>query len=165
MQSRDDLHKLERLEVASEAAIKTFEACVDFGKTDTTALLATVSEYLAGLDPKMLERVTGLKEGILLKTKFLPTVADFHELVKELEAKDIQFKPHTHYRYLEPDNSTEETPLERRKQVVINALGYNPQDRKGRALGAEHAMPLDPKVVAAVTASYDAAEARKRKTA
>jgi hypothetical protein len=56
-QSRDDLHKLERLEAASEAAIKAFEACVDFGKADTTALLATVSEYLAGLDPTMLARV------------------------------------------------------------------------------------------------------------
>ena len=44
MQSRDDLHKLERLEAASEAAIKTFEACVDFGKADTTALLATAMD-------------------------------------------------------------------------------------------------------------------------
>lgn len=160
-QSRDDLHKLERLEVASEAAIKTFEACVDFGKTDTTALLATVSEYLAGLDQAMLERVTGLREGILLKTKFLPTVADFHALVKELEAKDNQFISHTHYHKLESFD-VEQPPLDRRKQVVMETLGYNPQDRKGRGLEPEYAMALDPRIVAAVSASYDDAMARKK---
>ena len=35
---------------------------------------------------------------ILLKAKYLPTVSDFHALVKELEAKDNQFRPHTSYR-------------------------------------------------------------------
>ena len=118
-QSRNDLQKLERLEAASEAAIKTFEACVDFGKVDTDALLATVSEYLAGLDPTMLARVTGLKEGVLLKTKFLPTVADFHALVKELEAKDSQFRPaHTTWKRFDPDNfENEKTPEQRREFI------------------------------------------------
>jgi len=149
-----------RLKEANEAANKVFKACVDFDKS-TPELLAAVSEYLATLEPTMLRRVTTLKEGILLKTKFLPTVADFHALVKELEAKDTQFKPHTHYKVLE-SYDVEQPPLERRKQVVMDALGYNPQDRKSKPMEAEYAMPLDPKIVEAVTASYDAAMARKK---
>jgi hypothetical protein len=98
------LPKLLRLKEANEAASKVCKGCVDFGKTSEETLaaaLAIVAEYLAGLSPEMLGRVTSLQEGILLKSKFMPTVADYHALVQELEAKDRQFKPaHTSYRKL-----------------------------------------------------------------
>jgi hypothetical protein len=96
MQSTSELHNLKRLKEASDAAKRVCKGCVDFGKTDEKtyqASLALVTEYLAGLAPEMLRRVTSLAEGILLKSKFMPTVADYHALVKELEAKDNQFKP------------------------------------------------------------------------
>jgi len=109
-----------RLRDANEAANKVFKACVDFDKS-TPEMLAAVSEYLATLSPEMMRRVTTLREGILLKTKYLPTVADFHALVKELEAKDNQFKSaHTTYRRLSPDNFENEKTPEQRKAFIAS---------------------------------------------
>lgn len=87
---------------ANQAANRVFKGTVDFERS-TPELLALVTEYLATLTPEMMRRVTSLQEGILLRSKFLPTVADFHALVKELEENDNRFKrSHTHYQYFQP---------------------------------------------------------------
>ena len=124
VQSTLELQQLERLKEANEAAIKVCKGCVDFGKTSKDsfeAALALVTEYLAGLSPEMMRRVTMLGEGILLKSKFIPTVADYHALVLELQAKDVQFKPaHTHYRRFDPDNFVDEKTPEQRREFIKN---------------------------------------------
>ena len=101
------MQKLHKLKDANDAAIKVCKGCIDFGKITKEsyeAALALVTEYLAGLSPEMLRRVTSLQEGILLKSKFMPTIADYHALVQELEAKDNQFRPaHTSYRRFSSD--------------------------------------------------------------
>jgi hypothetical protein len=101
-QSTRSLSELEHLKKANEAANRVFKASLDFHKS-TPELLAVVTEYLASLSPEMLGRVTSVSEGIHLKTKFIPTVFDFHTLVMELEEKDNRFKrSHTHYQYFRP---------------------------------------------------------------
>lgn len=105
--------------------------------------------------------VTNPATGIATVSRFLPSVADIHEFLRKERERHEQYRPHTHYKVLESFD-VEQPPLERRKQVVMDALGYNPQDRKGRGMEPEYAMPLDPKIVEAVTASYEAAQDRKR---
>jgi len=120
-----------------------------------------MAECLVGLTPEEFAVVTNPSTGIATISKFLPSVADIHDFLRKEQARHEQFRPHTFYKKIELFD-VEQPPLERRKEVVMNVLGYNPQDRKGRAMEPEYAMPLDPKIVEAVTASYDAAQARKR---
>lgn len=104
--------------------------------------------------------VTNPATGIATVSRYLPSVADIHDFLRKEQARHEQYRPHTFYKKLESFD-VEQPPLERRKQVVMETLGYNPQDRKGRGLEPEYAMPLNPDMVAAVSASYDAAMARK----
>ena len=119
-----------------------------------------MAECLASLTPEEFSVVTNLSTGIATVSKYLPSVADIHEFLRREQARHEQYQPHTFYKKLEPLD-VEQPPLERRKQVVKEVLGYDPQNRRGRGMGPEFAMPLDPKIVAAVDASYEAAQSRK----
>ena len=132
----------------------------DYGKAPPDYLVA-MAECLAGLTTEEFSVVTNPSTGIATVSRFLPCVADIHEFLRKEQARHEQFKPHTHYRRLEPFD-VEQPPLERRKQVVMETLGYNPQDRKSKRMESEYAMPLDPKMVEAVTASFEAAQDSKR---
>lgn len=106
----------------------------DFGKT-TPVQMAALVQYLDGLDPAMAERLLTLPDGIQTKTKFIPSIADLAALKAELEARDNQFRPApTHYRKFTPQDEPEieVPPLDRRKQVVAEVLGYDPQDARSR---------------------------------
>lgn len=120
-----------------------------------------MAECLASLTPEEFSEVTNPSTGIATVSKYLPSVADIHEFLRKEQARHESFKPHTHYKVLESFD-VEQPPLERRKQVVKEVLGYDPQNRKGRGLGPEYAMPLDPKIVEAVTASFEAANLMRK---
>lgn len=117
--------RLRKLSDANEAATRVAKACVDFGKIAQEvhqAQLAAVTEYLAKIPETMMRRLTTLDEGILLKSKFMPTVADYEALRRELEAKEREYQPsHTSYRRLTAADKIEpDTPedVQRRKDFI-----------------------------------------------
>ena len=113
----------------------------DYGKAPADYLVA-LADCLANLTEAELAFVMHPQTGIAARSKFLPSVAEIHELLKDEGAQHEQFKPaHTTYHRFKPEPEfTPELP-ERRKQVVIDALGYNPQDRKRKndRTGIRHA--------------------------
>lgn len=120
-----------------------------------------MAECLSGLTPEEFAVVTNPATGIATVSRFLPSVADVHEFLRNERARHEQFKPHTHYKVLESFD-VEQPPLERRKKVVMEALGHNPQDRKSKPMEPEYAMPINPDVAERVLASYEASQAGKR---
>lgn len=147
----------ESLGYATETAKRMLKVYPDYSKSPPDYLAAIVS-ILSTYPRHTQNRLADLKTGIPGKCTYLPTVAD---IVKLAESYESARPSHTFYKKFEPDNFKEE-PLDHRKRVVMETLGYNPQDRKGRGMEPEYAMPLNPDVVAAVEASYEAAQSRKR---
>lgn len=76
--------------------------------------------------------VTDPRNGVASRCQYLPTIADLHALLRERKEKAEQFKPaHTNYRRLNEDKGPwdQETDFERKRRVVTECLGYNPDDR------------------------------------
>jgi hypothetical protein len=70
--------------------------------------------------------------GVLARTKFLPTFADVAAVLQDHKNKQEQFKPaHTTYRRIEDERGPwdDETDTERKARVVRELLGYNPMER------------------------------------
>lgn len=89
-------------------------------------------ETLSHLTPEELAWVTDPRDGVHTRCKFLPTPADVFELIREKQAIREKINPRTSWQRLTPDAEIEdyEPDVERRKRIVKEALGYDPQDRK-----------------------------------
>lgn len=107
------------------------------GRPDTNAenpkYLAEMVEALSWLTPEEHAWLAHPREGLQTVCKFLPTPADVHTFLRERRARAEQFKPApTAYRKIEDDPNApwnRETDAERKKRVVRELLGYDPEGR------------------------------------
>lgn len=103
----------------------------DYGK-ESPDYAVGLTETLSHLTEEELAWVTNPREGLATVCKFLPTPADVHEFIRAKRAKLDEFKPaHTNYARLndKPGPWDKETDFERKKRVVMECLGYNPEQR------------------------------------
>lgn len=88
-----------------------------------------ITETLSHLSDQELAWLTDTRNGLQTVCKYLPTAADVHDFLRDKRAKLEQFKPAaTHYHKAEPLTGPwdQETDYERKRRVVREALGYNP---------------------------------------
>ena len=103
----------------------------DYGK-ESPDYAVGLTETLSYLTDEELAWITNPRDGLATVCKFLPTAADVHEFIRNKRAKLDEFKPaHTNYRRLNDEKGPwdAETDFERKKRVVMECLGYNPDDR------------------------------------
>lgn len=104
------------------------------GRPDTRVenpkYLGEMVECLAWLSPVELAWLVDPRTGLQTTLKYLPTPADVHTFIRETRARKEQFvPPPTGWRKIEDDPDApwnRETDFERKKRVVREALGYNP---------------------------------------
>lgn len=104
------------------------------GRPDTNAenskYLAEMVECLAWLSPEELSWLVHPRTGLQTTLKYLPTPADVHTFIRETRARKEQFvPPPTGWRKIADDPNApwnRETDAERKKRVVREALGYDP---------------------------------------
>lgn len=104
----------------------------DTGK-EAPEYLAGMVQCLAWLTPEEHAWLTHPRDGLHTVCKFLPTAADVHEFLRSKRARAEQFQPaSTAWRKIEEDPDApwnQETDAERKKRVVEELLGYNPDER------------------------------------
>lgn len=102
-----------------------------------------MTEYVATLTDAEIALVLHPKTGVVVRCEFLPKIADLAKIVDEPrlkaeaeEASRAQFRNHPNSGYRrfseEPEEEVDVPPLDRRKQVVAEVLGYDPQDARSR---------------------------------
>lgn len=95
--------------------------------------LAGMVEVLAHLTDEELGWLTHPRDGLHTVCKYLPTPADVHEFLRERRARIEQFRPApTAWRKIEDDPDApwnRETDAERKRRVVRETLGYDPDAR------------------------------------
>jgi len=109
------------------------------GRPDTSVenpkYLGEMVECLAWLSPQEMDWLVHPRTGLQTVCKFLPTPADVHTFVREARAHKEQFVPApTAYRKIEDDPTApwnQETDSERKRRVVRQWLGYDPDGRDG----------------------------------
>ena len=87
------------------------------------------TDSLCYLSDEELAWIADPRDGLATVCKYIPTIADVHEFLRSKRAKLEQFKPApTHYHKAEPLTGPWdlETDYERKRRVVREALGYNP---------------------------------------
>jgi hypothetical protein len=90
-----------------------------------------IIECLSDLAVNDFLSVTNPRTGIHTICKFLPSVAEVHEFIRLEHERRDQFKPaHTTYHRFAAEPEIDIPPLERRKQVVRETLGYDPQHQR-----------------------------------
>lgn len=108
----------------------------DYGKAPPEYVV-NLAESLSYLSDEELAVVLHPLNGVIARTKFLPTFADIAAFLQEHKSRQEQFKPtHTTYRRLNDDAPgpwDEETDYERKARVVQELLGYNPLERGVKA--------------------------------
>lgn len=85
-----------QMDTARKAAKKILTSYPDYGKAPSEYGV-NLTEYLSYLNDDEMAVVMHPKHGITAKTSYLPTNADIQALLREHEAKQQQFKSHTHY--------------------------------------------------------------------
>lgn len=114
--------------MAAESLETLLKARPENGKEDPDYILAMV-ESLSWLTPEEHEWLTHPREGLQTVCKFLPTPADVHEFLRARRARQEAVRPApTTYRRLAEESGPwdQETDFERKKRVVRECLGYNP---------------------------------------
>jgi hypothetical protein len=120
------------------------------GRPDTNAenpkYLAEMVESLAHLSDEELAWLTHPRDGLHTVCKFLPTPADVHEFLRNRRARAEQFQPAPtswHKIVDDPDAPwNRETDADRKRRVVAEKLGYDP-DRHGARAGRNVVPPSD----------------------
>lgn len=99
-------------------------------KVENPKYLGEMVECLAWLSPEELAWLADPRTGLQTTLKYLPTPADVHTFIRETRARKEQFvPPPTGWRKIADDPDApwnRETDVERKKRVVREALGYNP---------------------------------------
>lgn len=127
-----------------KAGLKALKALL-VGRPETNAenpsYLQEMVEVLAYLTDEELAILTHARTGLQTTLKFLPTPADVHAFLRDARARMEAVRPApTNYRKLHPDdpkapwNAPAETDAERKKRVVREYLGYDPDRAPARAL-------------------------------
>lgn len=127
------------------ASLETLlKARPDTGKEDPEYLAAMVKS-LSWLTPEEHAWLTHPREGLQTVLKFLPTPADVHEFLRAKRERVEAVRPvPTTYRKLadEPGPWDRETDFERKRRVVQQCLGYNP-DARSKTAARTLEMPSD----------------------
>lgn len=95
----------------------------DYNKAPPEYLL-TLTELLGSYDDETVARLVDMRTGIPSRCKFLPTVADIVEFVKEIEDRKHQFvSPPSVYKKFPPAPDYDESPEEmKRRRGFIERL-------------------------------------------
>lgn len=104
------------------------------GRPDTSVenskYISEMVECLAWLSPEELSWLVHPRTGLQTTLKYLPTPADVHTFIRETRARKEQFvPPSTAWHKIADDPNApwnRETDVERKKRVVREALGYDP---------------------------------------
>lgn len=90
-------------------------------------------ETLAHLTEEQLAVLSHPVTGLQTVLKYLPTPADVHTFLREKEERRRQFEPApSHWKKIEEDPNApwnKETDAEKKRRVVRELLGYDPDDR------------------------------------
>lgn len=119
---------VERMEAGKRAAKKLISSFPDYGKAPPEYVV-NLAESLSYLNEEELAVVLHPLNGVVARTKFLPTFADISAVLVEHRNRQEQFKPaHTQYKRLTEESGPwdKETDFERKARVVRELLGYNP---------------------------------------
>lgn len=113
---------------SSRTAVKKLLALYpDYGKAPPEYVIG-FAEALSHFTASELALLMDPRKGLAARCKFLPTVADAHEIIREERERAERFKPApTAYKRLgpEPGPWDHESP-EHRRRVVLEKLGYVP---------------------------------------
>lgn len=131
---------LTRFEKPSAERLAAARDCLKLllkGRPDTNAenpqYLAEMVECLGYLSDDELATLANPRDGLQTVCKFLPTPADVHGFLRERRERLEAVRPaSTTYRRLNGDDAgpwDQETDFERKKRVVEELLGYNPDER------------------------------------
>lgn len=118
--------------MAAESLETLLKARPENGKEDPDYIVAMV-ESLSWLTPEEHGWLTHPRTGLQTVCKFLPTPADVHEFLRERRAKlEAVLPAATTYRRLNEETGPwdQETDYERKKRVVRELLGYDPDRRQ-----------------------------------
>lgn len=143
--------------MAAESLETLLKARPETGKEDPDYLAALV-ESLAWLTPEEHAWLTSPREGLHTVLKYLPTPADVHEFIREKRARLEAVKPaQTTYRRLNEEHGPwdQETDYERKKRVVAELLGYNP-DEVGKPAKARTLTPPTAEDLASLKTNFPA---------
>jgi len=124
-----------RMAAAVESYRKLIRGRPESGKESSDYAVA-MTEALAHLTPEEHGWLTDPRDGLATVCKYLPTVADVHEFLRNKRAKQEQFKPaHTSWKRLGDEHGPWdlESDADRKKRVVREALGYDPENRQAPA--------------------------------
>jgi hypothetical protein len=119
------------MDAGRKAAKKILSGFPDYGKAPPEYVV-NLAESLSYLNDEELAVVLHPLNGVLARTKFLPTFADIAAVLQDHKNRQEQFKPaHTQYKRLADERGPwdEETDWERKARVVQDLLGYNPLER------------------------------------
>lgn len=97
--------------------------------------VAEMVEVLSWLSPEEHGWLMHPRDGLHTVCKFLPTPADVHEFLRARRAKAQQFETYTTWHKAETQRGPwdEETDYDRKKRVVRDLMGYDPDARQGNA--------------------------------
>ena len=118
----------DRMEAGRRAAKKILSGFPDYGKAPPEYVV-NLAESLSYLNDEELAVILHPINGVLARTKFLPTFADISAVLVDHRSRQEQFKPaHTQYKRLNEESGPwdRETDYERKARVVRELLGYNP---------------------------------------
>lgn len=119
----------EQLRLATDALKLLLKGRPDT-KVENPKYLGEMVECLAWLSPEELAWLVDPRTGLQTTLKYLPTPADVHTFIRETRARKEQFvPPPTAWRKIEDDPDApwnRETDVERKKRVVRELLGYDP---------------------------------------
>lgn len=149
-QSPQRSERLQRLKDGAAAAKAILSRYPDYGKAPPE-YLAGFSEALACLDKADLEFLAHPLHGLSTRCRFLPTIADAHALLAERRAKAEQFRPvYSALHKVKPDAPdapwNRETDFARKRRVVREYLGYDPDDGRQPPPPRELVPPSDEEV-------------------
>jgi hypothetical protein len=133
---------VERMEAGKRAAKKIISSFPDYGKAPPEYVV-NLAESLSYLNEEELAVILHPINGVIARTKFLPTFADISAVLVEHRAKQEQFKPaHTQYKRLTDEQGPwdRETDYERKARVVRELLGYNPSPKAQQMEGAKRTL-------------------------
>lgn len=123
---------------------KMLSSYPDYAKAPPEYLL-TLTEIIAMQSNFMQLRICNPVNGVASKTKFLPTAADVMEFVKAEEKARTQFESPTTYQRFSPavEARLPEYETERRKRIVAETLGRDPQRARRADLPTFETIPID----------------------
>jgi hypothetical protein len=123
-----------KIEKSAAVTKKLLSSFPDYGK-EPVEYTVTIAEALSYLSESDLALIADPVRGLATKHTYLPTVGDIHKFLAAERERVNQFKPaHTAYRRFgnAAGDRLSEVEVDRRKRLVRELLGYDPQKFNAR---------------------------------